>query len=421
MSDSSKKVLAIVANAPSPYRIYQHLRLVDELGDQVELWSLFLHEHNWQPWSGKLPEAIRPVVFGPGESVGRKLRLAPAWRDWKKMGRVIEWLDERQVDAVITTGYNSPGLLRLISHCHRAAIPNFLFGDSNVYSDRARGAARTFKKALVSWVLNRVTGLMTCGSYGKRFFDAYGGATKPCYFMPHEGDYRRIFSVGETQSVAVAKKFRLADGQRRIAFSGRLAPVKRVDTLIDAFVKVAAERNDWNLLIIGGGPLESELKSRVPANLQDRVEWTGFINDPDELAALYACGDVFVLPSSYEPWAVVVSEAASAGMAILASEVVGAAGELCRDGVNGRLFPPGDVDKLAAALNEVTGDAELLRQFRFGSLQVLDDWRRRGDPVQGVRLALASQNLLPEPPPVEPSPPTPTTPPRMRFCNDIAQ
>jgi len=416
MRDSSKKTLAIVANAPSPYRIHQHLRLVDELGDQVELWSLFLHEHNWQPWSGKVPEAIRPVIFGPGESVGRKLRPAPAWQDWKKMGRVIQWLDDRRIDSVITTGYNSPGLLRLISHCHRANIPNFLFGDSNVHSDRAAGWGRTFKKGLVGWVLRRVDGLMTCGSYGKRFFDAYGGATTPCFFMPHEGDYRRIFGVSEEQREATAQKFKLADGQRRFAYSGRLASVKRVDTLIDAFANIAAEHSNWNLLIIGGGPLEAELRARIPASLRHRVEWTGFINDPDELAALYTCGDVFVLPSSYEPWAVVVSEAAAAGMAILASEVVGAAGELCRDGVNGRLFPPGNVAKLAAAMKDLADNDDLLQRFRLGSLQALDDWRRRGDPVQGVRLALASQGLLPDPPPVEPLPPTPTSPPRTEVC-----
>jgi glycosyltransferase involved in cell wall biosynthesis len=333
------------------------------------------------------------------------------------MGRVIDWLGEHRVDAVITTGYNSPGLLRLIAHCRRASVPNFLFGDSNVFSDRARGAKRLFKKALVGWVLRRVTGLMTCGSYGKRFFDAYGGASKPCFYMPHEGSYRTIFNVGEAQRQAVADKFRLVDGKRRILYCGRLAAVKRVDTLIDAFARIAGEYADWNLLIVGGGPLESELKARVPVGLQSRVEWTGFINDPDELAALYACGDVFVLPSSFEPWAVVVSEAAAAGMAIVASEVVGAAGELCREGVNGRLFPPGDVGKLADALKEIAGDDDLLRRFRIGSLQVLDDWRRRGDPVQGVRLALAYAGLLLAPPAVEPDPPTPATPLGLQLCN----
>lgn len=418
---TSPKILAIVANAPSPYRIHQHQRIAAELGDQVELWSLFIHEHNWQPWSGPLPEEIRPVVFGPGETVGRKLSPVAAWRDWNKMGQAIDWLNQRRVDAVITTGYNSPGLLRLIAHCRRANIPNFLFGDSNFYSDRAAGFKRTLKKQLIGWVLGNISGLMPCGSYGKRYFDAYGGAAKPCFYMPHEGHFGRIFAVGDAEREAVAQKHHLSAGRRRIVYAGRLAAVKRVDTLIDAFVNLAGERSDWNLLIIGGGPLEAELKARAPAALRDRIEWTGFINDPDELAALYTCGEVFVLPSSYEPWAVVVGEAAAAGMAIIASEVVGAAGELCRDGVNGRLFPPGDVEKLTAALREVTASEEVLQRLRLGSLQVLDDWRRRGDPVQGVRLALAYANLLPQPPAVEPDPPTPASPPLFQYCSEGRQ
>lgn len=408
---TSPIVLAIVASAPSPYRIHQHLRIVDELGDQVELWSLFLHERNWQPWSGELPEKIRPVVFSPGEPVSRKLRPAAVWRDLRKMGRVIDWLHQRRVDAVITGGYHSPGLLRLISHCRRANIPNFLFGDSNVYSDRANIVTRSFKKLMIGWVMRNVTGLMPCGSYGKRYFDAYGGAAKPCFYMPHEGDYRRIFAVDDPQREAVAEKFHLREGRRRIVYVGRLAEVKRVDTLIDAFVSIAADRPDWNLMIVGGGVLESELKARVPAALQERVDWTGFINDPEELAALYSSGEVFVLPSSYEPWAVVVSEAAAAGMAIISSEVVGAAGELCREGVNGWLFPPGDADRLSAILLEATGNDHDLQRLRAGSLQVLDDWRRRGDPIQGVRLALAYAKLLPPPAAAEPNPPTPAAPP----------
>lgn len=409
MSCSSTRTLAVIANAPSPYRISQHLRIAREMSDQVELWSLFLNEHNWQPWSHVLPDEIRPVVFGPGESVGRKTSVAAVWRDWRKAGRVIRWLQEHQVEAVVTTGCNSLGLLRIIAWCSRAGVPNFMFADSNVYGDRVTGWRRWIKRRYLSWVVKNLTGLMPCGEYGRRYFEPYGGAAKPSFFMPHEPDYRRIFEVTAEDRERVESKFNLAAGRRRFVYSGRLASVKRVDTLIDAFVKIAGERPDWDLLIVGGGPLEAELKSRVPAELADRVAWAGFIDDPYELAALYTCGEAFILPSSYEPWAVVVCEAAAAGMAIIASQVVGAAGELCRDGVNGRAFPPGDVDALADALLEVSSDEDRLREFRLSSLKVLDDWRRRGDPVQGVRLALAHAKLLPPPPAVKPDPPTPTS------------
>lgn len=405
---AARKTLAIIAAAPSPYRVHQHLRIARELGDQVELWTIFLHEHNWQPWSSPLPAEIRPVVFGAGQSARGKLRGLGALREWNKAGHVIRWLREHRVDAVITAGYNDPGLMRLIAWCNRTGTPNFLFGDSNVYGDRARGLRRWFKRTYVGWVVRSVTGLLPCGLYGRRYFDQYGGAEKPTFYMPHEPDYTRIFNVTADRRAATKNKFNLRGDLKYFMYSGRLVDVKRVDTLIDAFARIAERRPSWGLLIVGGGPLEAELKARVPASLQSRIAWTGFINDADELASLYACGDVFILPSSYEPWAVVICEAAAAGLPIVASRVVGAAGELCREGVNGRQFSPGNVDELADALLDVTSSDQRLAALSRGSLEVLDDWRRRGDPVQGVRLALAHAGLLPAPPPVQPDPPTPS-------------
>jgi glycosyltransferase involved in cell wall biosynthesis len=407
MAPSRKPRLAIVANGPSPYRVHQHERIAREMAGEVELWSLFFYEHNWQPWTRPLPPEIRPVVFGPGEAIQEKNDRGGWLRQWGKAGRVIDWLKVHEIDAVITTGYNDPGLMRLIRWCHSHGLPNFMFGDANLHGDRARGLKKALKKQYVGWVVRRLTGLMPCGLYGRQFFEAYGGADKPWFYMPHEPDYAKIFRVTPDQRAAAMAKFGIRPDRRYFIYSGRLVGVKRVDTLIDAFAKLAEQRPDWDLLIVGGGSLEAELRARVPQHLASRVVWTGFIDDADELARLYTCGHVFILPSSYEPWAVVVCEATAAGMPVVASRVVGAAGELCREGTNGRLFKPGDVAELAEALLDVTESSERLAQLSAGSLQVLDDWRRRGDPVQGVRLALAHVGLLPPPPPVEPDPPTP--------------
>jgi glycosyltransferase involved in cell wall biosynthesis len=102
---------------------------------------------------------------------------------------------------------------------------------------------------------------------------------------------------------------------------------------------------------------------------------------------------VLVLPSDYEPWALVINEAAAAGLAIISSSVVGAAAEILRDGVNGRSFAPGDKDALAVAMLEVTDQSTLLK-MKSASPGMLADWRRRGDPVQGLREALLSVDIL---------------------------
>ncbi len=173
-----------------------------------------------------------------------------------------------------------------------------------------------------------------------------------------------------------------------------------MDVLIDAFVSIARERPDWSLAILGDGVLRASLSARVPDDLGHRIRWFGFLNDQAELSRLYRAMDVLVLTSSYEPWALVLNEAAAAGLAIVATNVVGAASELVRDGVNGRVVPPGQREALAAAMLDVTDPANTAR-MRAESPRVLSDWRDRADSVQGVRAALRSAGVLPteSPPP----------------------
>jgi glycosyltransferase involved in cell wall biosynthesis len=83
----------------------------------------------------------------------------------------------------------------------------------------------------------------------------------------------------------------------------------------------------------------------------------------------------------------VINEAAAAGLAIVSSTVPGAAAELVRDGVNGRVFPSGNLPALTTALADVTA-LDHIDAMKAASATVLADWRRRGDPVQGLRSAL---------------------------------
>src|SRR4029079_1075716 len=110
------------------------------------------------------------------------------------------------------------------------------------------------------------------------------------------------------------------------------------------------------------------------------------------LSAIYRGSDVLVLPSQYEPWALVINEAAAAGMAIVSSGVVGASAELVRDGVNGRLFPPDDLEALTECLLDVTGP-DRITGMQAASPIILEEWRRLGDPIDGLRKALSSAGV----------------------------
>jgi hypothetical protein len=169
--------------------------------------------------------------------------------------------------------------------------------------------------------------------------------------------------------------------------------VKRPDLALKAFAAIADERPDWDLVMLGDGVLRPSLEEHVPPGLRHRICWAGFLHDMRDVAGLYAVSDMLLLPSDREPWGVVVAEAAAAGLAIVASDVVGAAPELVHDGRNGYQFSAGDVQSLVQALRMSTAP-DWIDGGKRQSRVVLREWLADSDPIIGFRAALASCGLI---------------------------
>ncbi len=391
-ADASRPAVAIIANVNAPYRLHQHLRVAREMRE-VALWSLFTHDQSEQPWDVAMLDEIRPVHFGKNEPVTRQDRVASAPREWARGGRIIRFLRARGVRAVVVNGYNDAGRLRVVRWCRRHGVPAFLWTDSNIHSDRAAGLKRTIKKILVGRVLSWFTGYLPCGTLGAAYFRRYGADPSRIWFFPVEPDYDLIASLTPERVREAMARLGLDPTRKRVVQCGRLVRVKRPDLAIDAFARVARERPEWDLLMIGDGPLRASLEARVPADLRPRVIFAGFLRRQEDVSAVYRASQVLLLPSEYEPWALVVNEAAAAGMAIVSSDVVGASAELVRDGVNGRIVRAGDLEGLTGALREVTSPG-VTERMRAASGPILAEWRRRGDLVQGLRAALKYAGVI---------------------------
>lgn len=383
-SSDSRPALVMLCNAQTPYRLALHLRISREIPG-LRLISAFTHEVSNSPWAIQSPDEIGPICFGHGESSDTNLQHSFA--EWKKGGRIIEFLKTLGPAVVVVHGYNDLGRLRVLRWCHANGVPVFLWGDSNALSDQSRSLKRFVKKIYVRYVLTKVIGTMVCGSLGRQFFVNFGADPKKVYLVPYEPDYPQIESLPAETIATASKQFELHPNRRRIVYSGRLVPLKRVDLILNAFAKIAADRPDWDLVIVGDGTQKNTLQALVPNELKSRVKWLGFLKDQTLVSAVYRCSDVLCIPSDYEPWALVVNEAAAAGMAIVASNVVGAAAELVRDNVNGKVFPSKDLDALTTALRHVTDPTQIDR-LKSESRKVLAEWRQRGDPIDGLKQAL---------------------------------
>jgi glycosyltransferase involved in cell wall biosynthesis len=382
----------MIANCLTPYRVHLHKRIAAGI-PELSLHTLITHDDADFRWQLKVPDSIHLVHFGKkGDSP-----LASSFRnpryEWQKGGRLIRFLRENRVAAVICSSYRYLSYLRVIAHCHRTGVPLFVNNDSNIRSERSLSPLAAWaKRRTYAWWLARVSGVMPMGRLGDEFFLKYGADTRRFYHVPYTPDYADFEQVDAERLDQFRGRYGLCRGRKYLLYSGRLVPVKRVDLLIDAFARLAEERPTWDVLIAGDGPLGEELRRRVPDRLCSRVVWTGFL-EQEELKLAYHAADVLVLPSDREPWAVVVQEAMSAGLVVVASDVVGAAHELISDGESGRIVPSGDVDSLAKALREVTA-SDRLDRYKEQSARALAAWRESSDPVAEVRRALSDVGVL---------------------------
>ncbi len=144
-----------------------------------------------------------------------------------------------------------------------------------------------------------------------------------------------------------------------VLFVGRLVYYKGVGVLLDAFSRMGV--TDAQLVIIGRGPLEDQLREQARAlGIAGRVAFLP-TQSSEDLAAWYAAADVFVLPSieRSEAFGLVQIEAHAAGTPVICTDLPTGVPYANLDGVTGLVVPVGDADALAGAMDRLLSDDEL--------------------------------------------------------------
>lgn len=143
---------------------------------------------------------------------------------------------------------------------------------------------------------------------------------------------------------------------------GRLDVQKGFDWLIDSFAVLAGKYLDWDLVILGEGPMSTQLKGQVHvAGLSRRVFFPGQAGNPGKW---YEWADLFVMSSRFEGFGNTLAEALTHGLPAISFDCDVGPRDIIRHEIDGLLVPPGDLPALTAALDRLMGDA-LMRQ-RFG-------------------------------------------------------
>jgi len=159
----------------------------------------------------------------------------------------------------------------------------------------------------------------------------------------------------------------------KVVTVGRLVSLKQVDKVIEAI----APLEDVGLVIIGDGPERSALENLVAKqNMDDRVYFAGPRCQQEMLALMAAC-DLFVLNSIHEGLPYVVLEAMSLGLPVVAT-AVGGTPEVVRDGENGRLVDPSAHKSLCQIISTLVKSPEERQGLAAGGRQAIAqfNWQR---------------------------------------------
>lgn len=153
-------------------------------------------------------------------------------------------------------------------------------------------------------------------------------------------------------------------------FCGQMIARKGVDLLLQAFTLLEPRAR---LLLVGREAELPQWLAGLPGDVRARIEYAGF-QAPEVLPRFFAHADVFVLPSRYDGWGVVVNQALGAGLPILCSDAVGAAADLVEPEVNGLVLPAGDAAALARAMHRLVEEPATRAAWSAASAARAERW-----------------------------------------------
>lgn len=266
---------------------------------------------------------------------------------------LLQLARDLQPDLVVTSGWVDADYLAVCRAMQRRRIPTVMSFDT-----AWTGSARQWVSIIAArfWMPFSFSHAWATGARQCVYARLLGFPAFRIHSGFYSADTERFLTLGND-----LLEQRTTTWPHRFLCVARYIPTKGQQVLCDAFAALceAGEAGDWELHLVGAGELQAQVAASSSGR-HPRIHHRGF-KQVHELPAVMAEAGVFVLPSSYEPWGVVVHEQAAAGMPLLLSDAVGAAERFLQPGTNGALVPATDRAAWTAALRSIvrSSDAEL--------------------------------------------------------------
>ena len=343
-------------------------------------------------WDTPLLDGYRSEFLPPLRDTGEVSPTTPISRG---IYRRMQLSDGRpSFDALWVHGYASINALQAIVAANALGIPVLLRAESWL-ADRARSPWKlAIKSAFFNLLGKGISAVLAIGTENAAYWTYYFGESVPQFLMPYAVDneyFARLADLAVPHEQELRAELGLAADRPVILFASKLQQRKHADHLLEAyrsFIGNGAAQNRPYLVIVGDGEQRGALEAQARQLGLEDVRFAGFRNQ-SELPRFFQLADVFVLPSRHEPWGLIVNEAMASGCPVIVSTDVGCHADLVSNGVEGCIYPVGDIPALTEALHNVFSTPTSAATMGQAARKRINTWNYEGD-VQGLRKALAA-------------------------------
>ncbi|WP_423149074.1 glycosyltransferase family 4 protein [Rubrolithibacter danxiaensis] len=331
--------IAFIVTHPTQFEVpfFQFVSKTDKVNN---LYVFYLKEQN-EHFDSELKQKIN---WGFNLYEGYEFTILDVQQKFKKLE---QQLTEHTFDLVILNGYK--GLYNGLNKFFKSRnIPVALRLDSVLFNNNQ--LSNTIRRVLLKTVYRTFDGFFATGSASSQYLAEMRINENKIHYFYYCTD-NDFFAANSADSVKVADlKERLGIRDEKVILSvAKFNKRESPEDIIRAFGIL--DRKDITLILAGDGEEREGLEQLAGQFPQLKIVFTGYV-PYTELAVYYGISDLFVHSAQNEPWGVSVQEALASGCKVIASDRVGAAFDLVRQGRNGYIYPYGDVGKLAAFISE---------------------------------------------------------------------
>ncbi len=303
---------------------------------------------------------------------------------------VIRELAPSRYDVLLVQGYSGATEWLAMAVAKRRSCPVLFRGETTLWRPSSKGRA-ALRGVLVRALSKSVDVFLPIGSRSQEFYLRYRIPPERLVLSPYAVDNEFFFSQAR-QLNRTKRKIReslgIPAGVPVVLSVSRMIPRKRPMDLLKAFMKLDLPAF---LLFVGDGPIRPEIENHVAKHNLENVLCVGFQSQTN-ISQFYAVGDVFVCPSEFEPWGLVVNEAMCFSLPIVTTFGVSSSVDLVANGENGFLYRAGDVDALHNALHDLVNNAQQRRDMGRRSRDIIRRWDLNASVdgiCRGISMALA--------------------------------